>query len=426
MNILDALYLLQKNETIQDNTINMVPSENNMSLVSRLPLLLDINNRYFFNDTGDSKLWNFRGAQDIYQMETEVAIPLLKKFAKSKYVNVRPVSGLSGMALILNSLGGGPGSNILTVSPEQGGHYATKNLAESFGLNVDFLQGIDEHTFNFEQIEKQVCSKKISLIYVDQSHCLFPLDIYKLSQSVKKVSPDTLIHVDSSHFLGLIFGNALTNPLMEGADSFGGSTHKTFPGPQRAVVCTNNEAIASKVKDAQFYMISSHHFGTIASLAISLLEFERSGEQYAKQVLKNALELAKNLDNNGYDVKGKKYGFTKGHQIWMSTSNCGIDSYISSERLFRCGIRTNVLNDLPNTKELTLRIGVNEITKYGAKEEEIKELSSIIINAISEDQPVHILKERVKELKNAITPFYGFNQDQQIMEKVFELMKSFF
>lgn len=425
MNVLDVLMVIQKNEEIQNNMINMVPSENSMSFISRLPLLFDISNRYFFNDTLCGKKWNFRGAQSAHQVETEIAIPLLKKFARANFVNIRPVSGLSGMALVLNSLGGGRGSNILTVSPEQGGHYATKKLAESFGLNVDFLKGTDEHTFDFDEIEKQMCMKNISLVYVDQSHCLFPIDVERLSQCIKKVSPNTIVHVDASHSLGLILGNALSNPLEVGADSFGGSTHKTFPGPQRAVFCTNKEELEKKVKEAQFYMISSHHFGTVASLAIALLEFEENGETYAKQVVLNAQELAKNLDEYGFDVKGKRYGFTKCHQVWMSTSNCGIDSYTASEHLFNSGIKVNVLDDLPQTSEPTLRIGVNEITKYGATEKDMKKLSTIMFDAIKENQPEDVLTEQIKNLRSGLTSSFGFNKNGEVMKAVTELLSSF-
>ena len=209
------------------------------------------------------------------------------------------------MAIVLRSLGGGQGGNILTVSPEQGGHYATKDLANSFGLNVDFIHGLNEYLLDYDSLEKQLFEKEYTLIYLDQSHCLFPIDIKKVSEIVKKVSPNTLIHVDISHCLGLVFGKTINNPLEDGADSFGGSTHKTFPGPQRAVFCTNNTALAEIIDNNQNFMVSSHHFGTVASLGIALLEFkEMGGEKYTKQIIKNSKILAENLYDYGYDVKG--------------------------------------------------------------------------------------------------------------------------
>jgi Glycine/serine hydroxymethyltransferase len=426
MDINQICKLLIQNEVESKYTINMVPSENFASVFSRIPLLLDIYNRYFFNSSVEPSEWNFRGGQGVYELETDVAIPILKELSKARYVNIRPISGLNGMALVLKALGKTGNSDILTVSPDQGGHYATKDLAQSFGLNVGFLPGIDEHTFDFKALENIMSKKKIGLIYIDQSHCLFPIDVKRLANIVKSISPETIIHLDISHWLGLVLGQAMPNPLECGADSFGGSTHKTFPGPQRAVFCTNREDLAVRVQQAQYYMISSHHFGSVASLAISLLEFkDKGGFNYANQVIKNSKLLAKSLHSCGFDVKGEKYGFTAGHQIWMSTSNCGVDSYEASERLYKCGIKVNALPDIPGTNEITLRIGVNEITRLGAKEEDIEQLSNIIDIAILNKETKEETKKLVKGLREKISDTYGYNlNDSQFSCVALQLLNS--
>lgn len=426
MNLENILDELISNEIEFNNTINMVPSENYASVISRLPFLLDVYNRYFFNSKRESDAWNFRGAQDVCNIETDIAIPILKELGRSKYVNLRPISGLNGMLVILRALGNGRGSNILTVSPEQGGHYATKDIAESLGLNVDFIKGFDEHNIDFKKLGEQVKIKKYDLVYIDQSNCLFPIDIKKLVPKIKENSPHTLIHVDASHWLGLILGGAMDNPLLCGADSFGGSTHKTFPGPQKAVFLTDNPILNEKVRQAQFYLISSHHFGSVVSLAIALVEFkERGGFKYANQVVKNAVVLAETLDELGYDVKGKKYGFSSGNQVWMSTNNKGIDSYEASERLYKCGIKVNVFDELPGHKGFILRIGVNEITRMGCKEDNIRELALIMDEAINEACNISILKTRIKSLRKKCNCDYGFSiKEEGIREKIAELVNS--
>ena len=47
MKLSQALDLLIYNEEVSHQTINMVPSENYASVLSRIPLLLDVYNRYF-------------------------------------------------------------------------------------------------------------------------------------------------------------------------------------------------------------------------------------------------------------------------------------------------------------------------------------------------------------------------------------------
>ncbi len=414
------LELLIENEEASIDRINMVPSENYASALSRIPMIFDTYNRYFFNATKEEKNWSFRGVQSVCEIETDIAIPLLMELTNSKYVNVRPISGLSAMGLVLQSLGHGKSSKILTVSHDMGGHYATKSLAEKYGLEVDFIDGIDEHKIDLEKLENQVKQNNYSLVYIDQSNCLFPISVSELSSVIKRYSPETLIHVDASHWLGMIFGGAMENPLEAGANSFGGSTHKTFPGPQRAIVCTNDKVIAGRIQQSQFHMISSHHFGTIASLAMALLEFkEGNGCDYVNKIKDNAVALAKKLDFYGYDVRGKKYGFSNGNQIWVSTNNTGLDSYTASDRLSKIGINVNVFDELPGCNHSIMRVGVNEVTRFGALEKDMDTLAEIFHLAINQKESVEQLRIRVKRLKDGLNNYYGINSlSLEVKEKL--------
>lgn len=425
MEINDIMDLLIQNEIEATKSINMVPSENFASSFTRLPLITDVNNRYFFNDTVDKEQWNFKGAKEVYTVETDIAIPLLKELSRSKFVNIRPLSGLSAMQLVLKSYGEFVGENVLLVSPDQGGHYATSVVAEGFGLNVDFITGNEPHQVDYELLENKLKSKTIDFIYIDQSDCLFPIDVKKLTTVVKRASRNTIVHVDASHWMGLVLGNAMSNPLECGADSFGGSTHKTFPGPQKGIFCTNNEEISKNIKATQFNMISSHHFGSVTSLALALYEFKHfGGSQYALNIIDNTKLLAELLYSYNYDVKGKDYGFTSGHQIWISTNNIGINSFTAADRLYQVGIRVNVFNSLPGYPEDIMRLGVNEITRHGANKEDICELAAIMDSAIKETEKIEVLKERVKKIRENKSNKYGFSSANDCLyEKSIKLLK---
>ena len=69
MEINKIFEMLIENESTSKKIINMVPSENFSSLISRIPMVSDGYNRYFFNANEDPKGWDFRGAQDIYKMK---------------------------------------------------------------------------------------------------------------------------------------------------------------------------------------------------------------------------------------------------------------------------------------------------------------------------------------------------------------------
>src|SRR6185436_6188532 len=108
----------------------------------------------------------------------------------------------------------------------------------------------DPHTIDFDRVAESLRDQRPTLVYVDQSNCLFPLDVRTLVETTRRVAPETLVHVDCSHWLGLVLGGQMPNPLALGADSFGGSTHKPFPGPQKAIVATNRSDLWSRLGKA--------------------------------------------------------------------------------------------------------------------------------------------------------------------------------
>lgn len=413
-NIEEILDLLIQDEEIKSGMINLVPSENLLSFPARLPYLLDINNRYFFNDQQHRHGWHFRGAQHVAQLETKVAIPLLKEMAKAEHVSIRPVSGIQCMLQVLHAFGG-KGSNVMTLSPEDGGHYATTQIADSLGINVYHFRVGAANTVDFESITQVLKDTSIDLLYIDQSNALFPLKLDPIIHFFRRCSPGTLIHIDSSHFLGFILSGCMPSPLELGADSFGGSTHKTFPGPQKAVFCTNHINMALKMKLVQQYMISSHHFGSTISLAIALVEFKAFGTAYIKRIIENGKALATYLDDLGYDVKGKEHGYTAGHQIWMDSAPQGVDSYEASSRLYQTGICVNVMDRLPGATGPVLRLGVNEVTMMGARFEHMKELALIMDASIRQKDSYIKLANRLNRLKDTFHASYGFDLKESIL-----------
>lgn len=272
----DVLSLLTEHEEDAGRTLSMVPSENATSGLAKLPLLLDAYHRYFFNETGDDTRWHFRGAERLRRLETSLTVPLLEELGRARYASAKPLSGLNAMTLALGTLGGEPGSTVVTVAPENGGHYATPSVAQRLGLRVEYLRGPDPHSLDLDHAAQLLHRVRPALVYIDQSHCLFPIDVNSLVSTVRAASPGTLVHVDASHWFGLILAGVYPNPLDEGADSFGGSTHKTFPGPQKAVLLTRDPDVEKRIRDTQDYLISSHHFAATISLGIALLEFETS------------------------------------------------------------------------------------------------------------------------------------------------------
>jgi len=405
MTLDDVLRRLTEHEDHARRTLNMVPSENTMSGLAKLPLLLDCYHRYFFNERDLADRWHFRGAQRLRELEMELTVPLLEEMGRASYVSVRPLSGLSAMTLVLAALGGDPGSTVVTVSPDNGGHYATPSVAARMGLKVEYLRGRDPHSLDLDHADELLRRVHPSLVYVDQSHCLFPPDVAALVQVVRAASPGALVHVDSSHWMGLVLAGVFPNPLDEGADSFGGSTHKTFPGPQKAVVLTRDPGIEGRIRDTQDYLISSHHFAATISLGMALLEFrDFGGVEYAKAVVSGTREFGRLLTQNGASVVAADRGYSAGHQLWLDTAADGVEPRVASDRLAAAGIRINFMTGLPGFTGPGVRIGLNEPTYQGLGFDELPELADVFTSALYGTVPPEKLAERTARLRDRPRP----------------------
>jgi glycine/serine hydroxymethyltransferase len=394
----DVLRLLADNERAAGQALSMVPSEAAMSGIAKLPLLLDAYHRYFFNECGDPERWHFRSGQHLRELEMNLTVPLLTELGGAEWVSARPLSGLGAMTLVLASLGGPPGSDVMTLSPDVGGHYATVRLATRLGLRVHQLGGPDPHGLDLDRAYEQVSTVRPALVYVDQSHCLFPVDASGLVETVRRAWPGTRVHVDTSQWLGLVLGGVFDNPLDCGADSYGGSTHKTFPGPQKGVFLTRDLQVAKQVEETQEYLISSHHFAATISLGIALLEFRQFGAEYARAVVDNTRRFGALLAERGVTVIAADRGFSAGHQLWLDTDADGIPPRIASDRLFQAGIRVNFMAGLPGVTGQAVRIGLNEPTYRGLAEPELVELADVFVAAVRGIEAPGDLAPRVARL----------------------------
>jgi glycine/serine hydroxymethyltransferase len=275
------------------------------------------------------------------------------------------------------------------------------------------MTGPDPHTIDFGQVAELIRRHSPTLIYVDQSTCLFPLNVARLVEVTRRTAPSTLVHIDCSHWLGLIFGGQFDNPLELGADSFGGSTHKSFPGPQKAVVATNRKDLWDRIYQAQFEMISSHHFAETISLGIALLEFrDCGGAVYAERVLENTRTFGRQLHNLGIDVAASERGFSAGHQLWIKPSASGVDAAAASDRLYGAGIRVNVFPELPGIPEPAIRIGLNEATYHGLVVTDMAELASIFAAALLNLDDPGSLARRTAQLRLRYRQPYSFSKNR--------------
>jgi len=367
-----------------------------------LPLAADFHNRYFFNQTFDPGFWQFRGGQDVARLEAEGA-ECLGVLARATHVNTRPISGMSAMMIAMAGLGGEPGGTVVSIDVGSGGHYATSDVARRFGfrpLTVPADRGrVDE-----ERLAQVLRAHQPELVYLDLQNSRHELHVRSIKDVIAAESPRTLLHADCSHTLGLVLGGALRNPLDDGADTMGGSTHKSFPGPHKGVLFTRSNELHEQLAAAQMTMLSSHHFADTLALGLAAFEFCHFGSAYAAQVIRNARLLSELLATAGFEVVVDEDGFTtETHQVWVKIGDAR-QTDLLSEALFDQGIRVNVQIDLPGVPGPVFRLGLSELTFLGGREPAVHALVEEFAGARAGIHHGHQGSLRVRE--QCGEPFY--------------------
>jgi glycine hydroxymethyltransferase len=393
-------------------SFSFIPSENLPSPLSRLAFLSDGFSRYFFDEKEVFGRWNFQGGSIVGRVQQEILVPLLREVGGARHVNLHPVSGLTGMTLALAAFGGDRGSTVLSVPTACGGHPDTAYVGTKLGYAMRDIPFAGWADADLDALAERVRLERPTLLYVDHATALFPLDLRAFVDAVRLGAGGrpVHVHVDTSHVNGLVWGGQLPNPLACGADSYGGSTHKTFPGPHKAVLLTDDDAAAERLVLTGVNMISHHHTASMVALAIALVEWvECGGREYAAQVLRNARAFAARLAELGDDVQGRERGFTASHQVWVAPRP-GADAYAAADRLFQAGLVVNPYAPLPSLGAVGLRLGLNEPTRLGVDESGARTLAELVHRVLDGEAPEAVARD-VAGMRRDLAPAYCYGDE---------------
>lgn len=407
--IVQLLHTLNAHEKRARNSLNFTPSENTMSPLARLPMVLDTYSRYFFDHMSLFNEWLFFGGIEAGRIELDILKPLLQEMAGAQFVDVRPISGLNCMTIAMAGLCPS-GGTMLTVPEESGGHMSTTHVAERLGIRTLPIPMAGTHYVDLPALEGLLAQSRPDLVYLDQSSQLFPVDPYPVRQLIDAVSPGTVLHLDSSHTNGLILGGALPNPLKRGAHTFGGSTHKTLPGPHKGFLATNDERLRDRIDAIAYHYVSHHHLGAVVSLAITLLELrDCNGEDYAHRVMANARRFARALWERGIPVAEPDLDFTACHQVWVKPVT-HTDATKTARLLEENGLLVNKLTGLPGIPGPAFRLSLAEATRLGAKDGEVDDLARVFADLLTDN--TRDRHEDVLELRQRLSrPRYCYDYE---------------
>ncbi len=389
--------ILKQEEQKQQNKLSMIPSENFTSLAVREAVGSVFMNKY---SEGYPKARYYEGNYNIDDLEL-LAIKRAKKFFKLPAdwdVNVQPLSGSpANLAVYIGLLK--PGDKIMGMYLPDGGHlshgwsYSPKDSKDNTTDTIFYAGGkrkvnitskifeavqykTDPKTglLDYEKIEQIAKREKPKMIITGGTAYPREIDYKRMAQIAKRVGAYYL--ADIAHEAGLIGAGAMKSPIGV-ADVVTMTTHKTLRANRGAIILGKNELI-KKINRAVFPGLQGGpHNHSIAGITVALKEaMSPSFKTYAKQVVRNAQILAKELQKYGFEIVS---GGTDKHLVLIDLTNKGVFGKKYARALDYAGIIAN-MNTMPKETRppadpSALRIGTPWITTRGMGQEEMKQIA---------------------------------------------------
>lgn len=391
-------------------TVNLIASENVCSNTVRKLAGSDFAHRYAEGHPGERY---YQGTEYIDKIESDLRNDF-KTLFRCAHADVRPISGTNANEAVFSSFIN-PGDIVMVNSTPGGGHIS-HHLAGSVGKFtknvIDFPLGDDGFHIDVEKTKDLIRICRPKMLIFGRSLFLFPEPVRELYDICQEYG--IIIVYDAAHVLGLIAGGRFQDPIGEGAYIITGSTHKTFFGTQRGVILSNMGANEwQKVDKGAFPGSSSnHHLDTLVGLAVATQEIISFGREYSEQVVKNAKALGRAMKKEGFDVLCEEYDFTESHQIAVNVARFGGGKMVAN-LLKENNIILN-MNILPHeplrnvTNPDGIRIGVQEMTRFGMKEQEMEYIARLIKECIIEGKEV---REEVIRFRSDYTEVkYSFDE----------------
>jgi len=409
----------------QKESFNLIPSESTPSLLVKMCEISDPAGRYAEHRTmKGEEIYFYQGIDFIRDVEIEAQRELAKYFECTD-VELRPISGqmanevvFKGMVKFVNrGKAEGQASRrlrlVMNNDLTKGGHLSSQPMGALFNFveedpatgkeNVVHLPLLKDNPYKPDAaaLSELLDRAKPELIVFGKSMFIYQEPVKAVAEIVKGWNERPVLMFDMAHVLGLY--GAFQEPFKEGADVVTGSTHKTFFGTQRGVIAGNFpkdsplRPLWLDIKARAFPgSTSNHHLGTLLGLLVASYEMNEFKKEFQGQVRANAKAFAKSLKAQGIPVEGDpKDGYTETHQVLIRVKPFGPGMEIA-RRLEDNNIITNyqaLPDDATFLDSSGIRMGVQEMTRFGMKEKHFDELAGLLADVVIRNKKV---KDAVK------------------------------
>ena len=388
--------LMEKELKRQREGIELIASENFASQAVMEAMGSHLTNKYA--EGYPSK--RYYGGCEIVDEVEEVARNRAKELFGAEHVNVQPHSGSqANMAVYFTILE--PGDTVLGMDLSHGGHLTHGSPVNFSGKLFNFVSyGVDSETerINYDNVRELALKHKPKLIVAGASAYSRVIDFKKFKEICDEVG--AYFMVDMAHIAGLVAAGEHPSPVPY-ADFVTSTTHKTLRGPRGGLILCKEKYAKALDKNIFPGMQGGPLMHVIAAKAVCFKEaLEPSFKNYMKNVVLNCKVLGEELVKYGFKLVSNG---TDNHLILVDLTNKNITGKEAENLLDSIGITVNK-NTVPNETRSPfvtsgVRIGTAAVTTRGFDIEAMKEIASIINDAIeNRNSNLDPLRERVKAL----------------------------
>lgn len=440
----------------QHECVNLIPSEQTPSVMTRLLSIMDPVGRYAEHRAlkafNDMEIFFYQGTGFIAEVETLLEAEL-RGFLGCREVETRLVSGQQANAAVFSAMVDYINRHdrkseqrrmrkIMNNHIIRGGHLSSQPMGalrdfvarnpqteRPAVVNFPVLQD-NPYKIDVDECRSLIADEKPELIIFGKSMVLYREPVAQIRETVDDLGLDCVIMYDMAHVLGLV-GPHFQEPFKEGADVVTGSTHKTYFGTQRGIIGADWDEedvrypLWEAVRRRAFPgSVSNHHLGTMLGLLMAAYEMNRFKDEYQPKVLANAKAFARALADCGLDVAGDPAdSYTETHQVVVTVGYAKAPAI--AQRLEENNIIVNY-QALPAEEGFTasggLRMGVQEMTRFGMTEGDFRDLAQLIHDVVVEGrnvkQEVAAFRRRFGELRYC----FGGSEYDDLMERLHRLI----
>lgn len=380
-------------------SINLNPATNTMNPAAEALLAQGLGVRPSLGYPGDKYEMGLEHIEQIEVLCAELAAEVFGGSAAEVRVPSGAIANLYAYLACTR-----PGDPVIAPPPSVGGHvtHHADGAAGWYGVvthpaRADALR----YTVDLDALREQARTLRPKLITLGGSLNLVHHPVREARAIADEVGAVLLF--DAAHLSGPIAGGAWPNPLAEGAHLMTMSTYKSLGGPPGGLIVTRDARIGQRL-DAIAYpgLTANFDAGRVAALALTLLDWQRHGQAYARAMADTAQALARRLAEAGLPVFAVDRGATLSHQFALEAARWG-GGQAASKQLRQAGLLASgiglPLDELPGDVN-GLRLGTPEIVRWGMGPSDMPALAGLLADALTKRRPVRELADNDAALRS--------------------------